>query len=454
MAFVLGLLVAGLAVLLVSPAIWRRAMRLARNRIEASVPLSRAEVAAEKDQLRASFAVSNRRLEMQAERLRQRLAEESITHSRQGTEVAALAREKEVLTETIATLETRVSGLSESLSATETRLTAAAAEIAERDATLAEREAALADLRSERDAAQLMSEELRLEMVARQTEITNLSVALADHTATERAMAGERDGLAAELAAERATLAGEEARLEALEASFAVLQTERTGRLAELERRAAEVKSLEAELASERAAREALAAEADGVRADRARLVAELSERGAEIARLSAGLNETMRHRDTLMERLEAAGLPLPEMGEAMAQAGPAGEGDNLRKALAATEAQNTELAERVSAMEQDLDALRTENAELRRVAGGAWESDREENRQLRERLEEIAAGVVRLTQSAESNGNGNRAPAASSPPVEPIPMPQRPAATVAPGEGSDPPLADRLRALQHAARH
>ena len=56
MYFALGLLAAGLLALVVTPAIWRRAMRLARARIEAGVPLTRAEIDADKDQLRAGFA--------------------------------------------------------------------------------------------------------------------------------------------------------------------------------------------------------------------------------------------------------------------------------------------------------------------------------------------------------------------------------------------------------------
>jgi chromosome segregation ATPase len=252
-----------------------------------------------------------------------------------------------------------------------------------------------------------MTEELRLEMVARQTEIGNLSDRLAERTAGEQSVVAARDGLADELAAERARLAGEQARLQALEAGFDVLQTERTGRLADLERRAAEVRSLEAAIASERTGRQELAAEVDGIRADRARLVAELAERGSEIARLTAELGDSGRRHDELVARLEAAETELGAtqlQGRVAAAAGGAG-GDNLRKALAATEAEKGELALRLAALEDDLGALRAENADLRRVAGAEWESDREESRRLRERLNEIAAGVVRLTQSLEGNG-------------------------------------------------
>ena len=65
MFFVLGLLAAGLVALALTPAVWRRAHRLAKARVESSLPMSLGEVQAEKDQLRASYAMSARRLELQ-----------------------------------------------------------------------------------------------------------------------------------------------------------------------------------------------------------------------------------------------------------------------------------------------------------------------------------------------------------------------------------------------------
>ena len=112
-------------------------------------------------------------------------------------------------------------------------------------------------------------------------------------------------------------------------------------------------------------------------------------------------------------------------------------EGDNFRKAMAATESEKADLALRLAAMEDDYAALRAENTELRRVAGAEWESEREENRRLRERLNEMAANVVRLTQAMAAE-----APAAS--------------ASTSPAEGGESgSLADRLRAVQRAGtRH
>ena len=62
MIFALGFLAASLCGLLLLPAVNARAARLSRRRIEARLPLSLSEVAAEKDYLRAQFAVTQRRL--------------------------------------------------------------------------------------------------------------------------------------------------------------------------------------------------------------------------------------------------------------------------------------------------------------------------------------------------------------------------------------------------------
>src|SRR6478752_6222249 len=67
MVFALGFLTAALLALLVLPALSRRAERLARRRVEARLPMSMAEIAAERDHLRAEIAVEARRIELKAE---------------------------------------------------------------------------------------------------------------------------------------------------------------------------------------------------------------------------------------------------------------------------------------------------------------------------------------------------------------------------------------------------
>src|SRR6266446_10863165 len=68
----IGFLVAGLLVIGFIPLVHARAVRLTMKRLEAVTPMSMAEIQADKDQLRAEFAMSTRRLEMTVEQLKAR----------------------------------------------------------------------------------------------------------------------------------------------------------------------------------------------------------------------------------------------------------------------------------------------------------------------------------------------------------------------------------------------
>lgn len=67
MIFALGFVAASLIALLIIPAVNARAERLARRRVEALFPMSISELTAEKDHLRAEFAVLQRRIERKAD---------------------------------------------------------------------------------------------------------------------------------------------------------------------------------------------------------------------------------------------------------------------------------------------------------------------------------------------------------------------------------------------------
>ena len=90
MIFALGFLVCGLLALLVLPAVWRRAMRLSKRRLEMLMPLSMTEVFAERDQLRAQAAVEQRRLERKIEVMTQDRASYMSEIGRQAGAIAEL----------------------------------------------------------------------------------------------------------------------------------------------------------------------------------------------------------------------------------------------------------------------------------------------------------------------------------------------------------------------------
>ena len=92
MFFALGFLLASLCALLLLPTINARAVRLTRRRMDALLPRSVGEIAAERDALRADFAVTQRRLERRVEAaLSQRHADMAASGAR-ALEIAALAR--------------------------------------------------------------------------------------------------------------------------------------------------------------------------------------------------------------------------------------------------------------------------------------------------------------------------------------------------------------------------
>ena len=105
--FALGFLVAGFLALLVAPAIWRRAVALTRRRIEGSMPLTLPEIQADKDRIRADFAMITRRLEMDVKSLRAKSAEQLVEIGRGHEALKGLAAERKGKNEALSELEAK-----------------------------------------------------------------------------------------------------------------------------------------------------------------------------------------------------------------------------------------------------------------------------------------------------------------------------------------------------------
>lgn len=95
MFFALGFLVATLIAIMTIPSIWKRAVRLTRKRIEATMPLTMTEFLADKDQLRAEFALATRKLEMTIDSLRTRLTAQLGELNEKSNELALLRAESD-----------------------------------------------------------------------------------------------------------------------------------------------------------------------------------------------------------------------------------------------------------------------------------------------------------------------------------------------------------------------
>lgn len=95
MYLALGFLAAALIAIAVGPAFWRRAVRLTRRRIEAATPVTLAEFRADKDKLRAEFAIALRKHQLKIEALREQISGRVVALDAANTELAALRGERD-----------------------------------------------------------------------------------------------------------------------------------------------------------------------------------------------------------------------------------------------------------------------------------------------------------------------------------------------------------------------
>ena len=95
--FALGCIVTALAALAFAPFFWRRALRLTRARLQLQVPLSMQEILAERDQLRAEYAVERLRAEHAMERVRAGKTRDMAVIGRQRMAAATAADEMALL---------------------------------------------------------------------------------------------------------------------------------------------------------------------------------------------------------------------------------------------------------------------------------------------------------------------------------------------------------------------
>lgn len=197
MIFALGFLAASLCGLLVLPAVNARAARLSRRRAEAMLPLSPAEIAAERDFLRARFAVQQRRLERDVEAVRAKRHADMAAIGAGTMKAAALARDVAARDAQIAAaqarrleLETELAGAREDGTASlATLLALEEAQADLLDSLLAMRQGAGAEARPEPDAAADPSEGLRAERDHLRASLAAAEAALA------RALGERGDGV-------------------------------------------------------------------------------------------------------------------------------------------------------------------------------------------------------------------------------------------------------------------
>jgi hypothetical protein len=82
-----GFLLGCLLALVLAPPLWNRAVRLTTRRLEATMPISLADIQADKDQLRAEFAIELRKIEVALEKAKEKAARELIEANKRRVEI-------------------------------------------------------------------------------------------------------------------------------------------------------------------------------------------------------------------------------------------------------------------------------------------------------------------------------------------------------------------------------
>jgi chromosome segregation ATPase len=413
MYFGIGFLIAALIGLVVIPLVHGRAVRLTMRRLEAATPLSMAEIQADKDQLRAEFAMSTRRLEMSVEQLKGRTTSQLSELSKKTDAINRLKVELGEKTATIYALEARDKALRDQLRASEEEFVVRSTAVQDAERALNDKQSELAKMMSELDDRSVLADSQKVEIIALKTQIEALKERLSD---AEKAVRDTEDRVAHE-------------RVELKEAT-GQLSSER-GKVENLGRRVSE---LEQQLIAQSTEAEMLGRRAHD-------LETRLTEQ-------SKALSESDFERTQLREQMNGARKTEADLRAAISEIN--GKTGSATETLRAEKAQ---LQAELQRANEERARLAAEIGDMKRDTEQAWSSERVENSLLRERINDVAAEVARLASALEGPNSPIDAILAAETArdkgaLPPVSLDTEPAAA---GGGN---LADRIRALQsHASR-
>ncbi|WP_027146389.1 hypothetical protein [Mesorhizobium sp. WSM3626] len=343
--FALGFLCAGFLALMVAPAVWRRAVALTRRRIEASIPLTQAEIQADKDRIRAEYAMSTRRLEINVKTLREKVAEQLVEINRSHEALKGLAVERTDKNHALAELGAK----NEALRQREEELHQLSERLKETERKLERRALDIEKLEHMYDDASFASSSRQIELVARESELQKL----ASDISLLRGQRKEADRRSQEIAAES------KAARDALKAE---------------KRRAAELdKKVE-------------------------RLLATLADREDKLDRRE---KELARLREKAKAEDGASALRLVGKPDEAGRRDEVGKRDDVDRAIARLDGDRERLEARLM-------ALARENKRLKADLGAAASLGLTNGNgaALREQMNELAAEVVHLTAKLEGPGS------------------------------------------------
>ncbi len=188
MYFGLGALLTGIVALLFLPLFWRRAVRLSTRSLEMRLPLSMTEIVAERDQLRAEFAVQRRQVEKRAEDALNARSRDMVELGQRAKHIANLEAEiLEVWRESEARA-ARLATLGGELANAQTELGVVHQSHWDAEGRLANKTADHAELQDHHQAALAQVDEYRASMAALETRIVGHEASAEDlRRANERA---------------------------------------------------------------------------------------------------------------------------------------------------------------------------------------------------------------------------------------------------------------------------
>ena len=414
MYLAIGFLVSMLFGLMIVPLVHNRAVRLTTKRLEAATPLSMAEIQADKDQLRAEFAMSARRLEMSVDQLRNKTTSQLAELGKKSDAINRMKIELGEKNATIFSLEAREKAMKEQLRATEEEFAAKTESLRTAETALREKQGDLAKLSAELSDRSMMAENRQVELVAVRTQIVDLKGRVGDaerefattHARLEQ-QRGESDAATRELGEARS-------RVENLSQRVTDLDRQLIIQVKEAEMLGNRVNDLETRLATQ------------------GKL---LAERDYE--------NNLLRQSSATAER---SAKELRDEIAAM-NGGKAPAIEKLRAEKAALEEQLRIARDERAKLQRDANAIQQQ-------AESSWATERMENALLRERINDIAAEVAKLAIQLEGPNSPIEAILAAEPEMPAkATRPANGATAGVPAEGGGT-LAERIKALQyHASR-
>ena len=410
MFFGIGFLAAGLFGLVLIPLVHNRAVRLTMRRLEAATPLSMAEIQADKDQLRAEFAMSTRRLELSVEQMKSRTTSQLAELGKKTDAINRLKVELGEKTAAIFALEAREKALRDQLHSTEHEFSVKIGALREAERTLSDKEAELGKLSTDLDERSVHADSQRIEVVALRTQVEALRNRINDYEKEAREIGDRLDRERKDAIDATQELSEERGKVEQLGDRVGQLERALIAQTTEAEILGRRVQELEARLGEQ---------------------MRVLAEREFECSQL--------RDKVTVAQKTEA----------------------DLRGEIAATEARHrnatenlksekSQLADQLTRAQENHLKAQNEVAAMKREAEQTWAAERVENALLRERINDIAAEIARLTLALEGQSSPIEAMlAGGSFELNGSDGDAKPAD--APGENRGS-LADRIRALQTRA--